>query len=146
MNSKKIKPSMKIRKEIFEIVEGMKNGSPEYGKDPMRELMCKAKELIVQEMLEQEVTEHLGRESYERNEEKVYNFGQRNGYEPKGLKTPEGKLGLQIPQVRGGEEKYHSVLYDKLIPLLIESVKEQQIQIENQQNQINKLTEIVNGL
>lgn len=112
MNSKKIKPSMKIRKEIFEIIEGMKNGAPEYGKDPIQDLMNKSKELILQEMLEQEVTEHLGRESHERDAQKVYSQGYRNGYEPKGLKTPEGKLEIQIPQVRGGEEKYHSKLKD----------------------------------
>lgn len=109
MNNKKIKPSMKIRKDIFKIIEGMKNGEQFY-EDPMRALMMKSKELIVQEMLEEEVTEHLGRESYERDPEKSYYQGHRNGYEPKQLKTPEGRMQLQIPQTRGGEDPYHSQL------------------------------------
>ena len=46
MNNKKIKPSMKIRKDIFEIIGGMKNGEQFY-EDPMRALMMKSKELMV---------------------------------------------------------------------------------------------------
>ena len=47
---------------------------------------------------------------HERDAEKVYANGYRNGYEPRKIKTPEGKIGLQIPQVRGGEEPYRSKL------------------------------------
>jgi len=100
---------MKIRKEIREIVEGMKDGAPFY-EDPMNTLLMKSKELILQEMLEEEVTEHVGRMSYERDPEKAYYQGHRNGYEPKQLKTPEGRMRLQIPQVRGGEAPYQSRL------------------------------------
>jgi putative transposase len=109
MDSKKIRPSMKIRKEISEIIEGMKDSEQCY-EDPMQGLMLKAKELVIQEMLEQEVTEYLGRESYERNPEKVYYQGYRNGYEPKQLKTPEGRIELSVPQVRGGDAPYRSQL------------------------------------
>lgn len=100
---------MKIRKEISQIIEGMKKGQQFY-EDPMQALMMKSKELIIQEMLEEEVTEHLGRESYERDPGKSYFQGHRNGYEPRQLKTPEGRMRLEIPQVRGGEQKYQSKL------------------------------------
>jgi len=109
MNNKKITPSKKIRQEILEIVDGMKNEDVFY-QDPMQELMLKAKELVVQEALEHEVTDHLGREPYERNSEKVYYQGYRNGYENRQIKTPEGKVHVQVPQVRGGEEPYNSRL------------------------------------
>ena len=36
-------------------------------------------------------------------------------------------------------ENYKTVQYDKLVPLLIEAIKEQQAQIEKQQKQINEL-------
>ena len=100
---------MKIREEISEIINGMKT-EPVFYEDPFQQLMLKSKELIVQEMLEQEVTDHLGREPYQRDAEKVYSNGYRNGYEPRKIKTPEGKIGLQIPQVRGGEDSYQSKL------------------------------------
>ncbi len=100
---------MKIREEISKIITGMKT-EPVFYEDPFQQLMLKSKELVVQEMLEQEVTDHLGREHYQRDAEKVYSNGYRNGYEPRKIKTPEGKIGLQIPQVRGGEEPYQSKL------------------------------------
>ncbi len=109
MNNKRITPAMKIREEISEIISGMKT-EPVFYEDPFQKLMLKSKELVIQEMLEQEATDHLGREPYQRDEEKVYTSGYRNGYEPKKIKTPEGKIGLQIPQVRGGEEPYRSKL------------------------------------
>lgn len=109
MNNKKITPSMRIREEISKIISGMKT-EPIFYEDPFQQLMLKSKELVIQEMLEQETTDHLGREPYQRDEEKVYSQGYRNGYEPKKLKTPEGRIDLQIPQVRGGEEPYRSRL------------------------------------
>ena len=109
MNNKKITPCMKIREEIFQIINGMKTEAVFY-EDPFQQLMLKSKELVIQEMLEHEVTDHLGRKPYQRDAKKVYSNGYRNGYEPRKIKTPEGKIGLQIPQVRGGEDPYQSKL------------------------------------
>ena len=44
------------------------------------------------------------------------------------------------------DKKYKTVWYDKLTPLLIEGIKEQQQQIENQQQQIDELKELVKSL
>ena len=42
------------------------------------------------------------------------------------------------------DKKYKTVWYDKLTPLLIEGIKEQQQQIENQQQQIDELKSLIN--
>jgi transposase-like protein len=53
--------------------------------------------LILQQALEDEVTEFLGRACYERAEEMV---SHRNGYEPRTVKTTSGAVELQRPRVR----------------------------------------------
>jgi putative transposase len=52
---------------------------------------------VVQEVLEAEVTEHLGAERYERSSARR---GRRNGTKPRRLKTGVGELELRLPQVR----------------------------------------------
>ncbi len=54
---------------------------------------------VVQEMLEAEMTTHLGAASYERTESRS---GQRNGYKPRQLQTRVGTLTLMVPQDRAG--------------------------------------------
>lgn len=54
---------------------------------------------IVQEMLETEMTAHLGAELYERTAGRT---GQRNGYKPRQLQTRVGTLTLLVPQDRAG--------------------------------------------
>ena len=65
-------------------------------------------QLVVQEALEQEVTDYLGRERYERRNEEQQ--GWRNGYEPGRIRSAEGEVRVQVPQVRGVEEPYRSPL------------------------------------
>ena len=55
-------------------------------------------ERVLQEALEQEQAETLGRSRYERREP---GGGYRHGYEDGTVKTAEGVLRLQVPQVRG---------------------------------------------
>ena len=43
------------------------------------------------------------------------------------------------------DDKYLTVHYDRLVPLLIEAIKEQQQQIEEQQKQINVLKDMIHG-
>lgn len=54
---------------------------------------------ILQELLEMEMTEHIGAAPYERSE---YRKGQRNGYKPRSLRTRVGTLNLLVPQDREG--------------------------------------------
>ena len=54
---------------------------------------------VVQEMLEAEMTAHLGAAPYERTTART---GQRNGYKPRQLQTRVGTLTLMVPQDRAG--------------------------------------------
>jgi transposase-like protein len=57
-------------------------------------------QLIVQEALERETTEQLGRAHYQHREPGEPLRGYRNGYEPGRLRTAEGEIAVKVPQVR----------------------------------------------
>ncbi|MBN1593622.1 MAG: transposase, partial [Candidatus Coatesbacteria bacterium] len=68
-------------------------------------------EKTLQEFLESEQEEELGRARYERGGESgVY----RNGYESGRLKTAEGVMEVQKPQIRGLDAPYRSGIWSKL--------------------------------
>jgi len=69
-------------------------------------------QLVMQEALEQETTEQLGRGHYQRRRPEEPLRGYRNGYEPGRLRTAEGEIVVQMPQVRewAGEGPYQSGL------------------------------------
>src|SRR5919112_4634070 len=56
-------------------------------------------ERVLQELLEAEMTEHIGAAPYERTERRT---GQRNGHKPRALRTRVGTLNLLVPQDREG--------------------------------------------
>jgi putative transposase len=56
-------------------------------------------ERVLQELLESEMTEHIGAAPYERSATRT---GQRNGYKPRTLRTRVGTLNLLVPQDREG--------------------------------------------
>jgi putative transposase len=56
-------------------------------------------ERVVQQVLEAEMTEHIGAAPYERGEGRT---GHRNGYKPRALRTRVGTLNLLVPQDREG--------------------------------------------
>lgn len=56
-------------------------------------------ETVIQEILETQMTQHVGAEPYERNNSRK---GQRNGYKPRMLRTRVGTLNLLVPQDREG--------------------------------------------
>jgi putative transposase len=56
-------------------------------------------ERVLQEMLEAEMTEHIGAAPYERS---ATRNGYRNGYKPRTLRTRVGTLNLLVPQDREG--------------------------------------------
>jgi putative transposase len=56
-------------------------------------------ERVVQQMLEAEMSQHIGAAPYERSATRT---GQRNGYKPRALRTRVGTLNLLVPQDREG--------------------------------------------
>jgi putative transposase len=56
-------------------------------------------ERVLQELLEAEMSEHIGAAPYERTHKRT---GQRNGYKPRALRTRVGTLNLLVPQDREG--------------------------------------------
>src|SRR5256712_5507052 len=80
-------------------------------------LFLRAGKLVVEELLKAEVAEALGREPSERKEQGQ--SGYRNGFKTRGLKTAEGKLAVEGPQVRGvvsgtGGQPYRSTIWQAL--------------------------------
>lgn len=66
---------------------------------------------MVQQAVEQEVTDYLGRRRYERQVEPM---GYRNSYKPGRIRSAEGEIALDIPQVRGTDDPYRSKLLEFL--------------------------------
>jgi transposase-like protein len=76
----------------------------------LSQLIRLSTEKTLQEILEAEQGEYLGRARYQRTEaEPVY----RNGYEPGTLKTAEGVLRVEKPQLRGTGQPYRSQLWER---------------------------------
>jgi transposase-like protein len=106
----RIPPSERIQKQIDALLEGeWANGD-----ELVTKLILLGAQHLGQEMLEQEVTDYLGRGHYERREESNANSGYRNGYRPARMDTAEGRVQLQVPQVRESAEPYRSRLVDFL--------------------------------
>jgi hypothetical protein len=63
----------------------------------------------LQEILEQEVTDVLGRERYERRA--ADERGYRNGYELGHIRIAEGEIEVRVPQVRCGGYFRHPALF-----------------------------------
>ncbi len=99
---KKIQPSERIGQEINELLT---NGCQE-SEDLLSLLIRKAITKIIQETLEQEIANYLGRDYYQHNS--AARKGYRNGYEPRTLKSAEGKITIAVPQLRNTETTYHS--------------------------------------
>ena len=79
------------RRADTELVQGVLLDDPGF----LKEIV----ERVVQELLEAEMTEHIGAAPYERNATRT---GQRNGHKPRTLRTRVGTLNLLVPQDREG--------------------------------------------
>ena len=98
----RVPPSEQTRQEISSLLsEGLKGEG-----NILTELVSKAVQRVLQEALEQELTDHLGRGHYERRGEEEPHRGYRNGYEPKRVKTAEGEIQVKAPQVRDSLEPF----------------------------------------
>ena len=104
MSVKKEQPSTRLSREIAELLA---NGpTDERADDFLSLLIRKGSQKLIQEVMEQEVADYLGRGYYARDG--AGHAGHRNGYEPKTLKTAEGKIVLDAPQLRNTTEPYRS--------------------------------------
>lgn len=99
-----------VRKEL----DGLLAGTELEGDQPRQftsEFVRLAVRRLMQQLLESERTDFLGREPWER---KPGSRGHRNGYEPGKLKTGEGEIPIALPQVRGTDTPLHSRLRELL--------------------------------
>ncbi len=91
----RVPPSQRTREEIRHLLE---EGTSE---EPSSKLIRLAVRRIVEEALEGEVRDHLGRDYYRHGNGQE--TGYRNGYREGKLKTAEGEVSYAVPQVRGIE-------------------------------------------
>jgi len=87
-----IVPSERVRAQLEAALQGV---SDEH--DPVEAVGRLGARLILQQALEDELTEFLGRARYERTGEPV---AHRNGYEPTTVKTTTGPVELERPRLR----------------------------------------------
>jgi len=97
----KIVPSERLRRELDEVLAGVGEHD-----DPVEAVARLGARLIMQQALEDEVTEFLGRERYARAEDGDRDAGAiyRNGYEPRTVKTTSGPMELERPRIRSVSE------------------------------------------
>jgi transposase-like protein len=88
----KVAPSARFRAELDDVLAGVAGDE-----DPIEAVGRLGARLILQQALEDEVTEFLGRSRYERAEETV---SHRNGHERRTVKTTSGSLELERPRIR----------------------------------------------
>ena len=88
----RVAPSERFRAELDEALAEV--GQQQ---DPLETLGRLRARLILQQALEDEVSEFLGRARYERADETV---AHRNGYEPRTVATTSGKVCLERPRIR----------------------------------------------
>jgi len=91
----RIVPSELFQRELEELIDGG------LGADPVEEIARAGARVILQQALEEEVTEFLGRERYSRVGEVV---SHRNGYEPRRVVTSSGPVELERPRVRDASQ------------------------------------------
>jgi transposase-like protein len=108
---KKIAPSEHKAQALRAVLQGQLDG--QNGEELLSTIVRLSTERILQEALEQEQAEALGRGRYEARGEKL---GYRNGYEKGTLKTAEGIFHVQRPQIRGREEPCRSALWGQMAP------------------------------
>jgi transposase-like protein len=98
---KKVQPSERKRK-LFE--QSLQND----GKEMVEAWHQRCQETIIQETLEAEISDFLGRKWYEHKPGGQTVTGYRNGYYPRQIKTRGGLLALQIPRARNTREPFVS--------------------------------------
>ncbi len=106
---KRIAPSEQKAQALRALLQGQFEGQS--GEELLSLLVRLSTERILQEALEEEQAVAWGRRRYEARGEKL---GYRNGYENGTLKTGEGVLQVQVPQIRGQGQPYRSQLWQHM--------------------------------
>jgi len=106
----RIPPSEKIRGRIEELLSGELSAS----EDITSTLLRLGAQRLAQELLEEEVSDFLGRGHYERRTEGEPHRGYRNGYRPAQIHSGEGRIPVEIPQLRDTPEAFESRLIEFL--------------------------------
>ena len=91
----RIVPSERYRDQLEELIAEAGESS-----DPIEEIGRAGARLILQQALEDEVSEFLGRGRYVRDGEPV---SHRNGYEPRKVATTSGPVEIERPRIRDAE-------------------------------------------
>ena len=100
---KRIPPSRRMKQEVEELFIGLETEG-----HPLDKFVSLGARYMLQVAVEQEVEDYLGRAHYHRGSRQKN--GWRNGYEPGKVKTADGILEIDLPQLRATEEPYHSRL------------------------------------
>ena len=99
--------SQRTREELTELIDGRLSTAS--AKD---ELVKLATRLIVEEALEGEVGDAVGRDYYGHGAQPGQ--GYRNGYRRGRLKTAEGPMEYSVPQIAGRDEPFRSAIREHL--------------------------------
>ena len=103
----RVSATEQTRERLEALIDGRLVSAPERS-----DLMLLAARLILEEALEGEVRDRLGRERYERTEGPP--TGYRNGYRTGRMKTAEGMVEYAAPQVRATSEPFVSAVRENL--------------------------------
>lgn len=105
MPNKRIPPSQRLSKEIMELINNLNqhsNPQETFGK-----IVHLGIRKLVQELLEKEIQQHIGKAYYEQGSRDGY----RNGYKPDELKTAESLLAIEKPQITDNVTPFKSQLW-----------------------------------
>ena len=113
-------PSAEIENQIDQLLAV---GVGENPRQSLSELAKLGARLIIQRAVEDEFDAWLVRARYERRPDyqrglRNFDSGLRNGYRPRRVQTAEGKLHVEIPQVREAAEPFVSALFPHSTKLL----------------------------
>lgn len=85
------------------------------GQISLENFLVESGKRALQEALEEEVSEYLGRSWYARQDKEQEDFnGYRNGYQDYTLKTKAGRMEIRKPRVRGTNQPYRSRIAESL--------------------------------
>ena len=106
----RIPPSQQLAELARQLAEQAREGTEV--EDLTHALVRLGARKLIQELLEAEITELLGRGRYERRQ--PGQEGACNGYKPRTLRCAEGRLEIDVPQVRGMEGLCQPTLWKAL--------------------------------